>query len=94
MCVSPDYVLIPRKAQEGLVEALKEAYDDLFPDGDALHSVSLGSIINDVHFERLKALKERSKAKTVIGGREDGRTKRMEPTVWQDVEKGDSLMEA
>jgi len=93
ICVAPDYVLIPRSAQDAFVEALKEAAAEFRLD-DALASDTYASIVSETHFNRLRNLMQRSSGKIVIGGdtKEEGR--RITPTVYSDVKEGDSLLEA
>lgn len=93
ICVCPDYVLIPRHAQDAFISALHEAYATFYPSGSPLDSPSFGSIINKIQYGRLKDLKNRTKGVLVLGGGEDEERKRMEPTVWKDVMEGDSLLE-
>jgi len=93
ICVAPDYVLIPRSAQDAFVEAIKEAAAEFQLDG-ALASDSYSSIVSDGHFKRLRDMMQRSSGKVVVGGdtKEEGR--RIAPTVYSDVKEGDSLLEA
>jgi aldehyde dehydrogenase (NAD+) len=93
ICVAPDYVLIPRPAQDAFVEALKEAAAEFRLD-DALVSDSYASIVSENHFNRLRNIMQRSSGKVVIGGdtKEEGR--RITPTIYRDVKEGDSLLEA
>ncbi|KAH9485988.1 Aldehyde dehydrogenase family 3 member B1 [Psilocybe cubensis] len=62
-------------------------------EGGALKTDSLGSIISDTHFERLKALLRATRGTIVLGGNWDGKTRWMEPTVVVDVEEGDVLLD-
>ncbi|KAA1467037.1 aldehyde dehydrogenase [Dentipellis sp. KUC8613] len=92
VCVSPDYLLVPRGAQDALVEAFREAYDEFFPNG-SIGSDSYGRIINQRHFDRLQDLLARTKGTIAVGGKLDAATLGIEPTVIKDVEDGDSLLE-
>ena len=91
--MAPDYVLIPRSAQDAFVEAIKEAAAEFRLDG-ALASDTYSSIVSETHFERLRSIMQRSSGKVVVGGdtKEEGR--RITPTVYRDVKEGDSLLEA
>ncbi|KAH8112082.1 aldehyde dehydrogenase [Phellopilus nigrolimitatus] len=91
-CVAPDYVLIPRSAQDALVSALREVAAERFPSG-ALASDSYGRIVNGAHFTRLTALLRRSRGKVVMGGETDEARLKIAPTVVTDVQDGDALME-
>jgi len=81
--------------QDELVQGFKKAYKSFFPDG-ALGSPHYGGIVNELHFNRLSSLLDRTKGKTVtdvIEGRKDAARKRIEPTVVTNVTGGDSLLE-
>ena len=90
--MAPDYILIPRSAQDAFVEGIKEAAREFHLD-DALASDSYGSIVSPSHFKRLQSLMQRSSGEIVVGGdtNEDGR--RITPTIYRDVKEGDSLLE-
>ncbi|KIK94969.1 hypothetical protein PAXRUDRAFT_33229 [Paxillus rubicundulus Ve08.2h10] len=95
ICVSPDYVLVPREKQDELVEGFEKAYQAFFPNG-ALDDSHYGSIVNEMHFNRLSSLLDRTKGEKVtrvMEGRKDVTRKRFEPTVVKDVKGGDSLLE-
>jgi len=90
--VAPDYVLIPRSAQDDFVGAIKEAAVELRLDG-ALTSDSYGSIVSDSHFKRLQNMMTRSSAEIVLGGDFDEQKQRITPTVYKNVKEDDSLLE-
>jgi aldehyde dehydrogenase (NAD+) len=90
--VAPDYVLIPRSAQDAFVEAIKEAAVELRVD-DALASDSYSSIISEGHYKRLRGLMTKSLGNVVVGGSTDDEKRRIMPTVYRDVKEGDSLLE-
>ncbi|KAF7428308.1 hypothetical protein PC9H_007529 [Pleurotus ostreatus] len=91
LCVSPDHVYIAREKQEELIAALKECCHQFFPDG-ALGSGSIGHIVNETHFNRLKSLLARTQGTIVLGGQTDDKLG-MEPTIVAEVTADDSLME-
>jgi aldehyde dehydrogenase (NAD+) len=90
--VAPDYVLIPRSAQNDFVEAIKEAAVEFRLD-DALTSDSYGSIVSDSHFKRLRNIMTKSSGEIVLGGNTDEQKRRITPTVYRDIKEGDSLLE-
>ncbi|KAI0262597.1 aldehyde dehydrogenase [Gloeopeniophorella convolvens] len=92
ICVAPDYVLIPRSAQDAFIEAIQQAAAELHP-GGAIHSDSYGSIISDGHYKRLRSIMKRSSATVVVGGETLEEKRRIAPTVYRDVKEGDSLLE-
>lgn len=68
--------------------ALKEFYGD-----DAEKSPDYGRIINERHTNRISNLLANSKGKQVVGGRCNVSERFVEPTIVQDVELTDSLMQ-
>ncbi|KAF4566289.1 hypothetical protein EYR36_011705 [Pleurotus pulmonarius] len=92
ICVCPDHVFVVREQQDEFIAALKEYYHQFFPEG-ALGSDSIGRLVNQAHFNRLKNLLARTKGTIVLGGHTDDDKLGMEPTVVKDVTQEDSLME-
>ncbi|KAI0292534.1 Aldehyde/histidinol dehydrogenase [Russula brevipes] len=78
ICTAPDYVLIPRTAQDAFVEALKEAAAAFRLEG-ALASDAYASI---------------SSGEVVLGGETNEAQRRIIPTVYRNVKEGDSLLES
>ncbi|KAF8496458.1 aldehyde dehydrogenase [Russula emetica] len=91
ICIAPDYVLIPRSAQDEFVEAIKEAAVELRHDNVLMSDYS--SIVSDGHFKRLRNLMTKSSAEIVLGGNFDEQKRRIAPTVYRDVKEDDSLLE-
>ena len=90
VCVSPDYILVPRSHQDAFVAAIQKAYKQFYPDG-ALESSSTLTAVHASAQERVKGLIARTKGEIVAGGKEkDGR---IEPTVVKNVDVKDALME-
>ena len=92
ICVAPDYVLIPRSAQDAFVEAIKEAAVEFRLDG-ALASDSYTSIVSEGHFRRLRNIMQKSSGEIVVGGDTNEESRHITPTVYRDVKEGDSLLE-
>jgi len=92
LCVSPNYVLVPRSKQDEFIAALVKVYHEFWPKGPFHKDSSWGSIVNPTHHARLRSMLERTKGKIVIGGEYDGE-KRIAPTIVKDVTVDDSLME-
>ncbi|KAH7922135.1 aldehyde dehydrogenase [Leucogyrophana mollusca] len=90
ICVAPDYILCTWNKQEELIAAFQEHYKAFFPEG-ALTSPEFGSIVSDLHHQRLTSLLQRTKGKIVLGGHSSGR--RLEPTIVANVQEGDALLE-
>lgn len=91
ICLAPDYVLIPRSAQDEFVEAIKEAAVELHH--DSVLTSDYSSIVSDSHFKRLRNMMTKSSAEIVLGGNFDEQKRRLAPTVYRDVKKDDSLLE-
>ncbi|KAK7027818.1 Aldehyde/histidinol dehydrogenase [Favolaschia claudopus] len=64
LCVSPDYVIVPRTHQDALVSALKNTYAEFYPQG-SLVSDSISRIVSPDHHSRLMDLLNRSKSEVV-----------------------------
>ncbi|KAL4071649.1 Aldehyde/histidinol dehydrogenase [Scleroderma yunnanense] len=95
ICVAPDYILVPRQKQDELIRGFEKAYKAFFPDG-ALDDVHYASIVNDMHFQRLTNLLDRSKGEKVGGvfeGRRNAGKRRFEPVIVKGVKADDSLLE-
>jgi coniferyl-aldehyde dehydrogenase len=89
-CVAPDYVLVPRDAEDDFVKALRAAIGRLYP--KVIDNPDYSCIINDQHFSRLEALLDDARAKgatviTVNPGREsdDPSSRKFLPTLVLDA---------
>ncbi|XP_030895331.1 aldehyde dehydrogenase family 3 member B1 [Leptonychotes weddellii] len=81
-CVAPDYVLCSPDTQERLLPALQRAITRFYGE-DPQSSPSLGRIISEKHFRRLRGLL--GCGRVVIGGQSDESDRYIGPTVcgWQ-----------
>ena len=93
VCVAPDYVLIPRDAQDRFVEELKKVYATFYPEGDPSKSDSYSRIITEGHAARIKKLIDNSKGTIVFGGDANVQEKYVAPTLLKDVTLDDSTMQ-
>jgi len=91
-CVAPDYILVPREAQDKLVHALKGAWTKFYGT-DARSSDSFSRICAPSHWERLSGLLNGTHGDIVLGGQTDKADKYIAPTVVQNVSFNDCLME-
>ncbi|PPQ80870.1 hypothetical protein CVT25_001879 [Psilocybe cyanescens] len=93
-CVAPDYILVPREFQDTFVQALKEVYEEFYPDPEKRAAVagSYSRIITPQATARIAGLLERSQGKIAFGGEVDKDDKYIAPTVVTDVKPDDSLM--
>ncbi|KIP07205.1 hypothetical protein PHLGIDRAFT_71410 [Phlebiopsis gigantea 11061_1 CR5-6] len=92
VCTAPDYVLIPREAQDAFVKELQEAYKSFYAE-DVAKSDSYSRIVSQAHAARIKRYIDETKGKVVIGGAVDVETRFVAPTVVRDVSFDDSTME-
>ena len=93
-CVAPDYILVPRPFQDTFVQALKEVYEEFYPDAEKRSAASdaYSRLVSPRAHERIAGLLEKTKGKIVIGGEVDKDAKFIAPTVVKDVGPDDSLM--
>ncbi len=89
ICVSPDYLLVPKGQTENFVAAYRQEVDTLYP--NIGENPDYTSILNDRHFSRLSGLVEDAKAKGArvveIGTRQPGvsHSRMFPPTLLLDV---------
>lgn len=89
LCVSPNYVLIPRQLQDQFVTAIKSSYSIYFPDG-TLDTPDMSKIVNGNHYKRVLNLLASSKGQKILGG---GHSQdKIELTVLKDVPVDDPLV--
>ncbi|XP_045872434.1 aldehyde dehydrogenase family 3 member B2 isoform X2 [Meles meles] len=89
-CVAPDYVLCSPDTQERLLPALQSAITRFYGD-DPQSSPSLGRIISDKHFQRLRGLL--GCGRVAIGGQSDESERYIAPTVLVDVQETEPVMQ-
>nr|XP_060463417.1 aldehyde dehydrogenase family 3 member B2 isoform X2 [Panthera onca] len=89
-CVAPDYVLCSPDTQERLLPALQSAITRFYGE-DPRSSPSLGRIVSDKHFQRLRGLL--GCGRVAIGGQSDESERYIAPTVLVDVEETEPVMQ-
>lgn len=87
-CVEPDYMFIHRDVKENFIYEYGKALEEFFPDGNMS---DMNVIINDKHYERVKRLLGCGRA--VIGGGFDDERRFIEPTLLEDVNISDPVMQ-
>lgn len=87
-CVAPDYLWCERSIKDKLVAAIVSEMKRMY--GDALNDDAYGKIITDRHFERVIGLID--KEKVVYGGESDSATRKIAPTVLDNVTFDDAVM--
>jgi len=88
-CVAPDYILVPKKLQDKLIEKICH-YITIFYGADIKASDDYPRIINNRHFDRLKDLIIDSKV--AFGGEFKREENFMGPTIMKDVAWSDKVM--
>lgn len=89
-CVAPDYLLVHRSVNERLIEAVRKAVKTMYDaEGRGIQaSDSYARIINNRHFERIRALLADAQAKgatVLMGGQTDLADRYIEPTLLENV---------
>ncbi|OJW75628.1 MAG: coniferyl aldehyde dehydrogenase [Sphingomonadales bacterium 63-6] len=98
ICLAPDYMLVPEDREQEVVAAIVDKASAMYP--SVLRNGDYTSIVNDRHFERLKALIEDAAAKgaeiiEVNPGREDfsaSNSRKMPLTILRNVNDGMEVM--
>ena len=98
VCISPDYLLVEETIADQVVEAFVAQIQHMYgASSDAQLSCSQRSrMVNDHHFKRVVGLIEdavRQGARVVTGGTWDAATKRIAPTVLEDVTLDMAIMQ-
>ena len=88
-CVAPDYILCERSVKDEFIREVISEIKRQFGD-EPLLNADYGRIINEKHFTRLLGLIDREKL--VYGGGFDEATRRIEPTVMDNVTRADAVM--
>lgn len=88
-CVAPDYILCHQSVKSELITALKQQIVVQFG-VVTLANNSYGKIINQKHFDRIRALIDPSKI--AFGGKADAASLKIEPTILDNVGWNDLVM--
>ena len=87
-CVSIDYIIVHKNVKEELIKYLQKEIGLRYP--DAVNNKSYPKIINTHHYERLlNLIKTESK---VIGGKSNDSERKIEPTIFPDVDFNHEIM--
>ena len=89
-CVAPDYVLVHESVKAQLLQKMTNNIRSMLGD-DPQKSEDLGRIINQKRFSKLISYLEQGKI--VSGGRHDEKDLYIEPTIVEDVEYTDAVMQ-
>ena len=88
-CVAPDYVLVQRKVEAALLDAMKKVITEFYG-ADPQQSPDLTRIVNTRHHARLVALL--GDGEVVTGGTHDAATRYLAPTILTKVKLDGALM--
>ena len=88
-CVAPDYILCDAAVKDQFLECVKAEIRKQYG-SDYLANPTYGKIISDRHFARVTGLIDPKKV--VFGGRYDASTRKIEPTVLDNVTWEDKVM--
>lgn len=89
-CVAPDYILIDRRVKDKFIQALVSTIEDFYGNNPEV-SKDFGRIVNERHFNRLKALLE--DGYIVEGGETNESTRYIAPTILDHVSLNDAIMQ-
>ena len=89
-CVAPDYILCEKSIKESFISEVKRQIE-LQYGKEPLTNKDFGKIINEKHFNRLLGLI--NPKKVVWGGKSNADTNQIEPTVMDNVEFTDAVMQ-
>ena len=89
-CVAPDYIFCADKVHDRLISEIKKQIVKQFGE-NPLENPAYGKIITAKHFTRVLGLID--EGKVVHGGRSDSKTLKIEPTLLDDVELSDAVMQ-
>lgn len=88
-CVAPDYVLCHSSVKEEFIKELKLQTEKQYS-SNPLENPDYGKIINEKHFERVCNLMDKNKI--VYGGKTNAKTLQIEPTILDNVNFDDPIM--
>ncbi|WP_409251805.1 aldehyde dehydrogenase [Bacillus sp. SCS-153A] len=77
-CIAPDYLFVHRSAEAEFIKEYKKAVHEFYGK-EPLHSDQYGRIVNERHYNRLKAYM--NDGKVIYGGGTDDRTLQIQPTL-------------
>ena len=89
-CVAPDYLLVDRRVKDEFLDLLCDQLSAMYGQ-DAFENPDYGKMINWKHFDRVCSLIDQRKV--VYGGRANAMTLQIEPTVMDDVDPRDPVMQ-
>jgi len=89
-CVAPDYLLVEKRVEMELLEALKEEIQEFYPQSEHINE-NYVQIVNDKNFDRLKQLIPTEKI--YQGGKINKEQRSISPTLLHKIDFEDSIMQ-
>ena len=89
-CVAPDYLYVHEDIKEKVIQGLIGRIEEFYGH-DPISSPDYARIINDKHFERITALID--KHKIAYGGKSDKESRKIAPTILDNVNWDDAVMQ-
>lgn len=89
-CVAPDYILVERCVKEKFIGYLKKWIVKMYGE-DARENGEYVKMINQKHFDRVCGLIDPQKV--IFGGKWDGETMQIQPTIMDNVTPEDAVMQ-
>ena len=90
-CIAPDYLYVHENIKDELIEEMKKAVEELY--GKNIEkSESYGRIINERHFNRLRAILDEDKDKIIYGGHHNINDKYISPTFIEIISRDVACM--
>jgi beta-apo-4'-carotenal oxygenase len=90
-CTAQNYILIEKSILPKVMEELRKAYQDFYPNGNR-ETPDYSRIVSDTAFQRLKSMIDESKGKVIFGGTLDEKERYVEPTFIQVDSLDDSVI--
>ncbi|GFZ32235.1 aldehyde dehydrogenase [Clostridium zeae] len=91
-CIAPDYVLVHKNIKDEFIKKLKETVVSFYG-ADASKSIDYGRIVNERQLNRLATIIEKDRSKIIYGGNYNLSTLYIEPTIIDNVNWQDAVME-
>ncbi|MEJ7495367.1 aldehyde dehydrogenase [Staphylococcus pasteuri] len=91
-CVAPDYILVDKKVKNDFIKSLKQTITEFYG-SQIQNSPDFGRIVNNKHFNRLNHILTQHQNNVAFGGHSDESDLYIEPTIIDDVETSDLIMQ-
>ncbi len=89
-CIAPDYLLVHRSIKAELVKAMQDCLKEFYGETPQ-ESPDYARIVSEKHFNRLSQFLDNGKV--IVGGKTDAETRYIAPTLLEDVNWNDPVMQ-